>query len=206
MRGAPKSVGLEQALRLIISPEAPLDEALLALPCQRSVVFRGVDRALARRYKVGTEITWSSFSSTALVGEQRIDRVIAVSAREGLAYTPLRYIVAPVLAALVTGGGVMALGVPFWASGLCYALCGFTAMTVVREFWGGAQVRREATGTDVPAALSGLEGVQQVLPDGQGAWKVVADRDVRAAINRAAEFASESPEPAASELYTDVLK
>ena len=32
------------------------------------------------------------------------------------------------------------------------------------------------------------------------------DRDVRAAINRAAEFASESPEPAASELYTDVLK
>ncbi len=64
----------------------------------------------------------------------------------------------PVLAALVTGGGVMALGVPFWASGLCYALCGFTAMTVVREFWGGAQVRREATGTDVLTAIIGLIG------------------------------------------------
>ena len=40
----------------------------------------------------------------------------------------------------------------------------------------------EATGTDVPAALRGIEGVQQVVPDGEGAWKVVADRDVRAAV------------------------
>jgi PTS system glucitol/sorbitol-specific IIC component len=38
------------------------------------------------------------YAFTALVGEERIDRVIAVSAREGFAYTPLRYIVAPVLA------------------------------------------------------------------------------------------------------------
>jgi len=32
------------------------------------------------------------------------------------------------------------------------------------------------------------------------------DRDVRQVINRAAEFATESPEPAPEELYTDVLK
>ena len=31
------------------------------------------------------------------------------------------------------------------------------------------------------------------------------DKDIRAIVNTAAEFASESPEPAASELYTDVL-
>jgi pyruvate dehydrogenase E1 component alpha subunit len=32
------------------------------------------------------------------------------------------------------------------------------------------------------------------------------DRDVRQIINRASEFASESPEPAPEELYTDILK
>ena len=38
------------------------------------------------------------YAFIALVGEERIDRVISVSARPGFAYTPLRYIVAPVLA------------------------------------------------------------------------------------------------------------
>ena len=38
------------------------------------------------------------YAFTALVGEERIDRVIAVSARDGIQYTPLRYIVAPLLA------------------------------------------------------------------------------------------------------------
>jgi PTS system glucitol/sorbitol-specific IIC component len=38
------------------------------------------------------------YAFTALVGEERIDRIVAVSAREGFQYTPLRYIVAPVLA------------------------------------------------------------------------------------------------------------
>ena len=32
------------------------------------------------------------------------------------------------------------------------------------------------------------------------------DRDVRQVINHAAEFATESPEPAPEELYTDILK
>jgi ABC-2 type transport system ATP-binding protein len=29
-------------------------------------------------------------------------------------------------------------------------------------------------------ALRGIEGVQTVVPEGEGAWRVVADRDVRA--------------------------
>jgi ABC-2 type transport system ATP-binding protein len=39
----------------------------------------------------------------------------------------------------------------------------------------------EASGTDVAAALRGIEGVQLVTSDGAGAFRVVADRDVRAA-------------------------
>lgn len=38
------------------------------------------------------------YAFTALVGEERIDRVVAVSARPGFQYTPLRYILAPFLA------------------------------------------------------------------------------------------------------------
>ena len=37
------------------------------------------------------------YAFTALIGEERIDRLISVSARDGIIYTPLRYIVAPVL-------------------------------------------------------------------------------------------------------------
>jgi ABC-2 type transport system ATP-binding protein len=40
----------------------------------------------------------------------------------------------------------------------------------------------EASGIDVAATLRGVEGVQQVVPAGEGAWRVVADRDVRAAV------------------------
>ncbi len=40
----------------------------------------------------------------------------------------------------------------------------------------------EASGIDVAAALRGVEGVQQVVSAGEGAWRVVADRDVRAAV------------------------
>jgi ABC-2 type transport system ATP-binding protein len=44
----------------------------------------------------------------------------------------------------------------------------------------------EAQGTDIAAALRGVEGVQSVVAegpqgDGGGAWRVTADRDVRAA-------------------------
>jgi cytochrome c-type biogenesis protein CcmF len=62
----------------------------------------------------------------------------------------------PVAAAVVTTAGVGALGVPFWASGLCFGLCAFVAATIAQEFLGGAAVRRQATGTDLFTALVGL--------------------------------------------------
>jgi len=40
----------------------------------------------------------------------------------------------------------------------------------------------EAAGIDVASAIRGIEGVQQVIEAGHGAWRVVADRDVRAAV------------------------
>jgi cytochrome c-type biogenesis protein CcmF len=64
----------------------------------------------------------------------------------------------PTVAGVVVGGGVMALGVPFWSSGLCFALCGFVTITITQEFWRGANVRRGATGSDVFTALVGLVG------------------------------------------------
>jgi ABC-2 type transport system ATP-binding protein len=38
----------------------------------------------------------------------------------------------------------------------------------------------EATGQDVAGTLRGIAGVQQVVPAGEGAWRVIAARDVRA--------------------------
>src|SRR5262245_21244581 len=64
----------------------------------------------------------------------------------------------PVAAALVTGGGVMGLGIPLWASGLCFALCGFVLGTIVQEFWRGGKIRRKNTGTDMVTAIIGLVG------------------------------------------------
>jgi ABC-2 type transport system ATP-binding protein len=40
----------------------------------------------------------------------------------------------------------------------------------------------EATGVDIAGTLRGVAGVQQVLATGEGAWRVIADRDVRAAV------------------------
>jgi ABC-2 type transport system ATP-binding protein len=40
----------------------------------------------------------------------------------------------------------------------------------------------EASGIDVAAALAGISGVQKVAPDGEGAWRIVAGRDVRAEV------------------------
>jgi cytochrome c-type biogenesis protein CcmF len=62
----------------------------------------------------------------------------------------------PTLVGVLTGGVVVYLGVPFWASGLCFALCGFVTMTILQEFWRGARVRQEATRMDVFTALVGL--------------------------------------------------
>jgi len=62
----------------------------------------------------------------------------------------------PVVAALVTGGGLAAVGVPVWAAGLCFALCAFVGATVLQEFVRGARVRQKATETDLFTALIGL--------------------------------------------------
>ena len=64
----------------------------------------------------------------------------------------------PVAAGLLVGVVVIALGVPVWASGLCFALTGFVAGTIGQEFWRGARVRQSSTGTDLFTALVGLVG------------------------------------------------
>jgi cytochrome c-type biogenesis protein CcmF len=61
---------------------------------------------------------------------------------------------------VVTGGvvlaGVVVAGLPIWASGLCFTLCGFVLASMAQEFIRGASVRRRATGTDVFTAMVGL--------------------------------------------------
>src|SRR6266566_5204953 len=64
----------------------------------------------------------------------------------------------PTVGALATGATLAALGVRVWSSGLCFALSGFVTVTIVQEFWRGANVRRGATGTDFLTALVGLVG------------------------------------------------
>ncbi len=64
----------------------------------------------------------------------------------------------PILSAVVTTGVVMALGLKFWASGLCFALCAYVTGTMAQEFWRGTNVRRRNSGTDFFTALVGLVG------------------------------------------------
>ena len=59
---------------------------------------------------------------------------------------------------LAVGGLVIALGVQFWSAGLCFGFAGFVMGTIAQEFWRGARVRQETTGTDVFTALIGLVG------------------------------------------------
>jgi cytochrome c-type biogenesis protein CcmF len=71
----------------------------------------------------------------------------------------LRYqFTGPVAMTVVTLIAVMSVDIPFWPSGLCFALCGFVVGTIGQEFWRGARVRQGATGTDVVTALIGLIG------------------------------------------------
>src|SRR6188508_3079153 len=62
----------------------------------------------------------------------------------------------PISAAVIVGGGLFALGVRVWTSGICFAFCAFVLGTIGQEFWRGARVRQGATGTDVFTALIGL--------------------------------------------------
>ncbi len=62
----------------------------------------------------------------------------------------------PTLTGVVALVLVMALGMHFWAAGLCFALCGFVTGTIAQEFWRGSGVRQRATGTDRFTAMVGL--------------------------------------------------
>jgi cytochrome c-type biogenesis protein CcmF len=62
----------------------------------------------------------------------------------------------PVAFAVAVGGGLWALGLRVWTSGLCFALSAFVVGTIAQEFWRGARVRQGATGSDVLTAMIGL--------------------------------------------------
>jgi len=64
----------------------------------------------------------------------------------------------PVALALAVSGGLVAMGVRVWSSGICFALCGLVFGTIAQEFYRGANVRRGMTGTDLFTAMVGLVG------------------------------------------------
>jgi cytochrome c-type biogenesis protein CcmF len=64
----------------------------------------------------------------------------------------------PTICGLVLGGTVVALGIPFWSAGLCFTFSGFVVGTISQEFWRGARVRQQTSGTDMFTALVGLVG------------------------------------------------
>jgi cytochrome c-type biogenesis protein CcmF len=62
----------------------------------------------------------------------------------------------PIAAGLAAGAVTLGVGIRVWTSGVCFVISGFVLGTIVQEFWRGAAVRREATGTDLFTALVGL--------------------------------------------------
>lgn len=62
----------------------------------------------------------------------------------------------PGLSGIVVTGALVASGLQFWASGLCFGLCAFVLGTIVQEFWRGSGVRQRTTGTDRLTAMIGL--------------------------------------------------
>ncbi len=88
------------------------------------------------------------------------------------------------------------------------ALMGTVVELANQVLGAGHPILVEATGTDVAAALRGIEGVQQVVADGKDAWRIVADRDVRAEVARRVVLAGGSLtrlaelQPSLEEVYT----
>ncbi len=62
------------------------------------------------------------------------------------------------------------------------ALMGTVVELANQVLGAGHPLRVEAQGVDIAGVLRGVEGVQTVVADGEGAWRVVADRDVRAVV------------------------
>jgi len=93
------------------------------------------------------------------------------------------------------------------------ALMGTVVELANQVLGAGHPILVEASGTDVAGALRGIDGVQQVVADGPngqegGAWRVVADRDVRAEVARRVVSAGGSLtrlaelQPSLEEVYT----
>ena len=61
------------------------------------------------------------------------------------------------------------------------ALMGTVVQLANQVLGAGHPILVEASGQDIAGSLRGIEGVQTVVAEGEGAWRVVADRDVRAA-------------------------
>ncbi|MFI4998613.1 MAG: ABC transporter ATP-binding protein [Reyranellales bacterium] len=62
------------------------------------------------------------------------------------------------------------------------ALMGTVVELANQVLGAGHPLMVEAQGIDIAGAIRGIEGVQKVMADGDGAWRVTADRDVRAAV------------------------
>ncbi|MBA2353266.1 MAG: cytochrome c biogenesis protein CcsA [Acidobacteria bacterium] len=62
----------------------------------------------------------------------------------------------PTLSAVVVGGGLVALGVRVWSSGICFALSAFVVGTLLQEFVRGARVRQQYSGSDLLTSAIGL--------------------------------------------------
>jgi ABC-2 type transport system ATP-binding protein len=93
------------------------------------------------------------------------------------------------------------------------ALMGTVVELANQVLGAGHPILVEAASTDVATALRGIEGVQQVVADSadgreNGAWRVVADRDVRAEVARRVVSAGGSLtrlaelQPSLEEVYT----
>lgn len=88
------------------------------------------------------------------------------------------------------------------------ALMGTVVELANQVLGAGHPILVEASGVDVPAALRGIEGLQQVVPEGVGSWKVVADREIRATVAKRIVAAGGSLtrlaelQPSLEEVYT----
>jgi ABC-2 type transport system ATP-binding protein len=62
------------------------------------------------------------------------------------------------------------------------ALMGSVVELANQVLGAGHPILVEAQGVDIAGVLRGVEGVQTVVAESEGAWRVVADRDVRASV------------------------
>ena len=92
------------------------------------------------------------------------------------------------------------------------ALIGTVVELANQVLGAGHPILVEASGTDVAAALGGVEGVQKVTQERAATWRVVADRDVRAAVARKIVTAGGSLlrlddlQPSLEEVYTSYFE